>query len=304
MRYTVKQVADLTGVPPATLRAWERRYGVVAPARTDSRYRLYDEDDVVRLGRMAELVAAGHRASLAAEQVASGPAGAASGGQPAPSGPGPLATAVTWEHGGPSAAELVQAARTFDADLLDRVLDEAFARGSFESVVEGWLMPALEELGDAWERGRIDVAGEHFVSAAVVRRLSQAFEAAGVRTGAPVAVVGLPAGAHHELGAVAFATCLRRQGVDVRYLGADLPLESWSAAVDATAAAGVVIGVPTTADAEAAARALAGLDHGAGGAAVFVGGGGSAQVPVPAGVTPLPDSLVAAAATVAAELHR
>ena len=69
-RYTVKQVADLTGVAPATLRAWERRYAVVAPQRSSSRYRLYDQADVRRLTRMAELVREGSPASLAASRCA------------------------------------------------------------------------------------------------------------------------------------------------------------------------------------------------------------------------------------------
>jgi len=45
-RYRIQAVADMTGIPAATLRAWERRYGVPAPARTDASYRLYSEGDV------------------------------------------------------------------------------------------------------------------------------------------------------------------------------------------------------------------------------------------------------------------
>ena len=41
--YTIKQAARLTGVSEASLRAWERRYGVVVPVRNESGYRLFDE---------------------------------------------------------------------------------------------------------------------------------------------------------------------------------------------------------------------------------------------------------------------
>ena len=41
-------MAALTGVSPATLRAWERRYTVVEPERTESQYRLYDDADVTQ----------------------------------------------------------------------------------------------------------------------------------------------------------------------------------------------------------------------------------------------------------------
>ena len=67
MHYPVKQVSALTGVAADTLRAWERRYGVVTPARTESGYRLYDDQDVARLRLMARLVSDGAPASLAAE---------------------------------------------------------------------------------------------------------------------------------------------------------------------------------------------------------------------------------------------
>ena len=54
--YTVKQVSALTGIAPDRLRAWERRYGVVRPTRTEGGYRLYDDDDLARLRLMMRLV--------------------------------------------------------------------------------------------------------------------------------------------------------------------------------------------------------------------------------------------------------
>lgn len=291
-RYTVKQVAALTGIPAATLRAWERRYAVVEPQRAASGYRLYGDHEVARLTRMAELVAAGSPASLAAQEVV----------RTLPAPPERFEGAVPERlsrgldrPGGPDPDLLVEAARTFDPVLLDRVLDEAFARGSFENVVEGWLMPALGDLGDAWSEGRVDVAGEHFVSGAVHRRLAHWFEAAGAVPGAPVVLVGLPAGAFHQLAAIAFATFLRRNGMDVRYLGADVPEEGWSRAVEQLRPAAAVVGVPTLADAESAVAALRAID---GAAVAMVGGAGAeavaeaatAVVVLPAGLT---DAVVA-----------
>ena len=85
--YTVKHAAALTGIPADTLRMWERRYGVVAPIRTEGGYRLYDDAAIARLTAMRALVAAGWSARRAAEQVASGttlgPIGATSRTEPA-----------------------------------------------------------------------------------------------------------------------------------------------------------------------------------------------------------------------------
>ena len=288
VRYTVKQVSGLTGVATDRLRAWERRYGVVAPGRSESRYRLYDDEDVARLRRMAELVEAGTPASLAAEQVRELRAVSSRDGKVSllrtgdrertgtPPGPrrdpdrngdgrsgsdSPPAGRDGWipldlsSTGLPPLEALIAPARSLDRISLDRTLDQAFSVSSFEVVFERWLTPALARLGQAWSDGQVDVGGEHFVSAAVHRRLSRAFEAAGPQEGGPVVVVGLPPGAMHELGSLALATCLRRLGADVRYLGRDLPVDSWIRAVDQLRPAAVTISVPLAKD-DAAARAL------------------------------------------------
>ncbi len=44
--YPIREVARLTGVNPVTLRAWERRYGLIQPTRTDSGHRLYSQADI------------------------------------------------------------------------------------------------------------------------------------------------------------------------------------------------------------------------------------------------------------------
>ncbi|MFD0865425.1 MerR family transcriptional regulator, partial [Tessaracoccus lubricantis] len=64
--YTIKQVAGLTGVSEAVLRAWETRYKVVAPSRSQGRYRLYSDAQVEVLREMAALVGSGVPASRAA----------------------------------------------------------------------------------------------------------------------------------------------------------------------------------------------------------------------------------------------
>lgn len=59
-RYRIGSVTDLTGIPPHTLRAWERRYGVTEPVRTDAGFRLYSEEDVGRLTLIKRLSDLGH----------------------------------------------------------------------------------------------------------------------------------------------------------------------------------------------------------------------------------------------------
>ncbi|WP_417614762.1 MerR family transcriptional regulator [Oceanisphaera sp.] len=48
-RYPIREVAKLTGINPVTLRAWQRRYGLLKPARTEKGHRLYCEDDITQI---------------------------------------------------------------------------------------------------------------------------------------------------------------------------------------------------------------------------------------------------------------
>lgn len=68
-KYRIQAVADMTGIPAATLRAWERRYGVPAPERTESSYRLYSDTDVDLIRRLRELCDGGMAPAEAARVV-------------------------------------------------------------------------------------------------------------------------------------------------------------------------------------------------------------------------------------------
>lgn len=272
---TIKKAAELTGVPEHTLRAWERRYGLVEPHRTPSGYRLYDDAALARIRVMNELVHSGWSAREAAVESA----------RRTPQAGGPL----------PAVEELVAAAAGLDADTITRLLDEQFARGSFESVVDAWLMPVMARLGRAWSTGEVSVAGEHLVSSIVMRRLGVAYEAAGrSATGSPV-VVGAPPGVDHELGLLAFATAARRCGLTTVYLGGQVPVEAWPEAVAKVSAVAAVTSLHRRKD----APRLGPVAHALSGRPVELWVGGRHQELAPAPFRPLGHSIAAAAARLA-----
>ena len=258
--YTIKQTAALTGVGAPLIRAWERRYGVVKPIRTASGYRLYDDAAIQVLSAMRGLVAAGWMASEAARAIAAGevPLNGAAMMEPTaptalPATADPIAT-----RRADLVARFVAAAETSSPVELEAALDEILAMGSFEAVVDDVLLPAAVGLGDAWAAGTLSVAAEHAASAAIARRLAVIFEAAGAATRTS-AIVGLPPGSHHELGAFAFAVALRRRQVGVVYLGQDVPLDGWLDVAARTRARAAIVGVVTSADRDSAAVVLGGL---------------------------------------------
>jgi DNA-binding transcriptional MerR regulator/methanogenic corrinoid protein MtbC1 len=292
--YTIKQAALRSGVNVALLRAWERRYGIVEPTRTESGYRLYDDEAIERLRAMRTLVDAGWSARQAAERVASGELDDLE----------ELAdVTVTGPGSTDISGDFVRAAAAIDPIGIERALDDMFATGSFERVVEDRLYPALHALGDAWAAGEVDVAGEHAASAAAIRRLGMAFEASGrgpFTASAPL-LVGLPPGTRHEVAALAFASAARRAGLAVVYLGADVPVESWVAAVDRTGARGVAIGAVIDRDVAAADDVIRALREAHPNLVIGVGGARSGLV-VGSDIVRLPNPLAQAVEVMAGAL--
>lgn len=238
--YTIKRAAELTGVAVATLRAWERRYGIGTPARTDSGYRLYDEQAISDINAMQHLITQGWAPKQAADEVVMR-RGQVRAAHAAPSED--LEFELTQLR-----ARVLDAAKAMNELQLTYALDQMFSKASFEYVVDHWLTPLMREIGEQWIAGTLDIAAEHFVSNAVMRRLGAAFESAPLPPRGPMVLVGLPTGSYHEIGPLAFATAARRIGLGALYLGADVPNEAWTKPVDAHAASAVVISVVLDAD--------------------------------------------------------
>jgi methanogenic corrinoid protein MtbC1 len=273
--YTIKQAAARTGLSVPIIRVWERRYGVVRPSRTPAGYRLYDDESIARLVAMRQLVAEeGWQPSQAAQRVLEPGAdlaalsGGREGNAPGAAAPGSSGTdqsgssmrSVTGVGQGDREAALVRAflsaAHELDVPAMERILDESFASHRFELAIEGLVSPALRAIGIAWAQDEIDVGAEHAASETVRRRLARFYDAAGLGDRLPRVIVGLPPDGHHEIGAFAFAVAARRAGLDVLYLGANVPLESWIRTVRETGAPIVVLGVVTPNDVVAASAVV------------------------------------------------
>lgn len=205
MSYRVKTVASMTGIPRETLLAWERRYDILTPARSDSGHRMYSDADVAILRRLKRLVDDGLAIGEAVRLVRRALPGAADDARP-------LTAAVL-------DALLAYDRATADA-LMPRILQL-----SFQAALDEVYMPILREIGARWEDGRAAVAQEHFASGWCREQLFAMFHQLGSGPASgPVAVCALPPGEQHELGLLAIAIRLMLGGFRVTWLGADLPV--------------------------------------------------------------------------------
>ena len=301
--YTIKQAASRAGVSVPVLRQWERRYGVVSPARTASGYRTYDEPAIARVRAMRQLVDEGWAPNAAAASVVQLD-DAAVASLVARRLPGVAEPDRATVAAGDLVDAFERAAASLDPAALELVLDEMFGRGAFEQVAERYLLPALRRIGEAWESGTVDIAAEHAASHAVLRRLAVAFQAAGwpAREGGPV-LVGLPPGARHELGALIFSIAARRAGLPVMHLGADLPVADWLDAAIQTDASAVVVGVVSGPDVASAGAVVEALRAARPLMPVAVGGHAARDVTAP-GVLILPEGVTAAVDAVRSAITR
>lgn len=234
----MRVVIQRTGLSADVLRAWEKRYGVVVPGRSQGGQRLYSNEDVERLTLLRRATAGGRNIS----QIA------------ALSLPALEALIAQDEEGriGGSAAEEgddgrakyyrdagLQAVERLEATPLEALLRRAAMQLGAAMTIDEVIVPLLREFGERWHRGELTPAHEHMGTAVIRRALAWMSSSATVPAQAPTAVVTTPSGQHHEIGAKIVATSAATEGWRVVFLGADLPAESIAAA--ATQAGAVLV---------------------------------------------------------------
>ena len=217
----IGEFARRVGVSPESLRAWEARYGLLQPIRSDGGFRLYTAQDADRVARMKRGIDEGLSAAEAARR-------ALTQARPAE---GLLDDARR---------RLLAAVRAYDEAALHGVLDEALAAFAFETVLRELILPSLRDVGEAWERGELEIGQEHFATNLVRERLLGLGRFWG-RGGGPLAILACAPGERHDLGLIAFGVLLRSHGWRILFLGADTPLSTVGQAAATTAPRLVVV---------------------------------------------------------------
>ncbi|MEZ4450945.1 MAG: MerR family transcriptional regulator [Nannocystaceae bacterium] len=157
-RYRIQSVAEITGVSAATLRAWERRYGIPRPRRTASAYRLYSERDVELIKRVRELCDAGMAPSQAAQLVLS------SSAEPEVVVPVEVEPSPDTSVYALAVRQLLDAVDRFDAERLESAVKHALYLGPGVTVFDRVLAPTLTAIGLRWEEGTLSVGQEHLAA--------------------------------------------------------------------------------------------------------------------------------------------
>lgn len=224
--YRINVAAELSGVSENLIRAWERRYGVLTPARTGSGYRSYERADIEVLKRLKQLTEQGVSISEAVklvpqllrevkEQLAQeGTIGLPRKANSRLEGRRELEPS-RWRD------ELFGAAQRFDQAAIDTLMDEGLRRPPL-AFFEELVAPLLREVGERWHAGKLSISEEHLLTNAARQRVISLLANAPRKAKWHVVCACLPS-EQHELGLLGAALHFRHAGWKVTYLGARTP---------------------------------------------------------------------------------
>jgi DNA-binding transcriptional MerR regulator len=242
--FTIGALSRATGVPPDTLRTWERRYGFPKPERTDTGHRRYSQATLERLRLIREALQLGHRAAtvIHTEFETLRDLVEEARGTEAVQGEQLLNLRIIdrW-------LELV---RRFDGRTFDRELRGSLAALGVPSFLAMRAAPFIQALGDRWADGLLGVRHEHFASERLSEFFIRQWRPLSDACSGPAVICATPAGERHALGLQMAAFTLALNNLRVVYLGADLPANEVVEAVAQHSARAVVLSAALGIDAE------------------------------------------------------
>ena len=270
-RYPIRVVAERTGLTPAAIRAWERRYAIVAPSRSDGAQRLYSDADVERLRLVTRLSAEGYSLADLARRSTAVLSRLSKDSTPSDR----IVEPSTQRR--PVIDRLIDSARKLNpaalrADLTQAVLD----LGPIPAMDE-IISPFLVRLGEAWACGDVSVAQEHVASGVVRDVLGWLLQSAVPSPEAPTVIATTIAGEGHEFGAMMSAVVAAVAGWRVLYLGPNTPALELAQAARASRARAIVVGIVGKEASDAVRAEAADLRKAIGSRTRIVAGGAAAS---------------------------
>ena len=253
--YNLKAVLQETNIAADTLRAWERRYGVPMPQRTAGGHRLYSQYDIETikwlLARQAEGLSISRAVDSWNEKIASGT--------------DPLAGVIPSTFFAVQATpaiyispdtnldslrtQWVEACLKFNEANAEQVLNQAFSIFPVEAVCMEVLQKGMAEIGGLWYENNASVQQEHFASGLAMRRLDSLLSASPAPSRNQTVLVGCPPNEWHTFTPLLLAFLLRRRGLNVIYLGANIPSDRFEETISTIRANLVVLVSQTLASA-------------------------------------------------------
>jgi MerR family transcriptional regulator, light-induced transcriptional regulator len=229
--YPIRAVSNETGLSIDTLRAWERRYGAVVPGRT-KRGRVYSDEDIERLKLLRGVTELGYSIGQIAKWKNEQLNDALSRQEDKTSIENPSAIVN----------QLIAALKRYDAKELDSELSRIAIIYPIVQFLHQIVLPFMNAVGENWNSGRLTIAQEHLASASLRNLLGSLLRYYLRLNSEPTLLLATPKGELHEFGILAAALLAISGGLNVLYLGRDLPAEEIVHSVKQISPKAVVLG--------------------------------------------------------------
>jgi MerR family transcriptional regulator, light-induced transcriptional regulator len=213
--FSISDIENLTGIKAHTLRIWEQRYNLLTPKRKESKHRLYDNEDLKYILRVAFLYHNGYKisriASLPEEEVKKLA----------------LDTNSGKENYQVFINQLTEASIDFDQQRFEKILHNLILHLGFDKTVVQILFPLLNKIGLLWMTDKVSPAQEHFASALVIKKILVATDGLdrSLDDGLRKVLLFAPEGEHHEIPVLFMQYPLKRNGVFSICVGKNVHLE-------------------------------------------------------------------------------
>ncbi len=217
-KYRIGTVSRLTGLSADVVRVWERRYGAIAPQRSDGGSRLYSDADIARLRRLRQAVDMGHAIGQVArlpeselDTLANRNTTVNSQGE------------VEADPYSQTRSRFIEAINRFDVVTADDEIRKAATLYPPRIIVKNIVSPILQEIGERWAHREFGIAQEHIATNLLRNLLSSLFRLYPPDNEADTIVLATTNGERHEFGILISALIAATRGWRVIYLGTDLP---------------------------------------------------------------------------------
>jgi len=237
--YPIRAASKLTGIPVETLRAWERRYQVVEPARS-ARGRLYSDLDVQRLLLLRACLERGHAIGQVAGLSDAGLQNLLAASVPARD---VHAKESSLKPDFLELKPLLDALDAFDYGKINEELSRLALLLSPSGLVYKVVLPVMALAGENWENGSFSIAQGHLFSACVRNLLGGLIRLQRPANGRGTLLLTTPANELHEFGILSAALLALAQEFPVAYLGPNLPAREILSATEKSGAKVLVLGI-------------------------------------------------------------
>lgn len=224
----ISEVSSQTGVNPITLRAWERRYGILKPKRTEKGHRLYSENDVSLIKNilvtLEQGVAIGQINYLIKSDI--------------PKEDEKALENYRWHE---YLENILQAIKQFNFHKLDNLYNDILSLYPIHIVTKRLILPLLETLGKNWKASETGIAEEHFFSIYLRNKIGVRLHHEMYHSGSSRIIFACLPCEHHEFGLLLFALYCLNKGCHPVILGANLPFNQLEPVARITKADAIVL---------------------------------------------------------------